>query len=97
LLSKQDISEVLFKLVGDIHPIQDTNYDKQVLQNQETLIYIVDKCVEELLVNADRRDIYARSVKEVADKARDFLLDISNYIQDYMDGTDEEDEGGMIF
>lgn len=96
MLSEQNISEVLFKLVGDIHPIQDTNYDKQVLQNQETLIYIIDKCVEELLVNADRRE-GAYSVKEVADKARDFLFDISNYIQDYMDDTGEEDEGGMIF
>lgn len=97
MLSEQNISEVLFKLIGGIHPVQETNYDEQVLQNQETLIYIVDKCVEELLANANRRDIYARSVKEVADKARDFLLDISNYIQDYMDDTSEKDEGRMIF
>ena len=71
MLDNEVISEVLFKITGDIHPIQDGYYDDIAYENQEKIMFIIDRCIDEVMQNAERDDIYAFSVARSRDRAKE--------------------------
>lgn len=84
MIDNETISEILFKLTGDISPIQESSYDQEAYFNQEKIMFIVDRCIDELVRNAERTDVYASSVKKISDRAIDYLKELGKYIQDRM-------------
>ena len=58
-MTSETIIEVMLKLVGNIHPIQETHSDKDAYENQEKLIDVMDACFDEIVGNAQRTDDYA--------------------------------------
>lgn len=80
MLDNEVISEVLFKLIGEIHPIQETNYDNKAYENQEKIMFIIDRCIDEVMKNAERNDTYAYSVELISNRAKDYLLDLAEHI-----------------
>ena len=73
------IIEVVLKLGGNIHPIQETHSDKDAYENQEKLIEVIDVCFDEIVCNARRTDDYAFSVKKIKDRAIEYLDTITRY------------------
>ena len=49
MLDNEVISEVLFRMIGEIHPIQETNYDDKAYENQEKIMFIIDRCIDEVI------------------------------------------------
>lgn len=84
MLDNETISEVLFKMTGEIHPIQDTNYDDNAYENQEKIIFIIDRCIDEVMQNAECNDVYAFSVARSADRAKEYLLDLEKHIHNHL-------------
>ena len=79
-MKAEQIIEVIDKLVGEIHPIQETNYDNKAYENQEKIMFIIDRYIDEVMLNAERDDVYAFSVARSADRAKEYLLDLANHI-----------------
>ena len=84
MLDNEAISEVLFRMTGEIHPIQETNYDNNAYENQEKIMFIIDRCVDEVMLNAERDDVYAFSVARSVDRAKEYLLDLANHINRHL-------------
>ena len=84
MLDNEVISEVLFKIVGEIHPIQDSYYDDKAYENQEKIMFVIDRCIDEVMQNAERDDVYAFSVARSADRAKEYLLDLANHIHRHL-------------
>ena len=85
MLDNETISEVLFRLTGEIHPIQETNYDNRAYENQEKIMFIIDRCIDEVMRNAERSDTYAYSVKLSSDRAKEYLLDLADHIYSHLE------------
>lgn len=85
MLNNEVISEVLFKMTGEIHPIQETNYDNEAYENQEKIMFIIDRCIDEVMENAEREDTYAYSVGKISNRALGYLSDLANYIRNRLD------------
>ena len=85
MLDNETISEVLFKMTGEIHPIQETNYDNKAYENQEKIMFVIDRCIDEVMKNAERYDTYAFSVARSSDRAKEYLLDLANHIRSRLD------------
>ena len=84
-MKAEQIIEVIDKLVGEIHPIQETNYDNKAYENQEKIMFIIDRYIDEVMLNAERDDVYAFSVARSADRAKEYLLDLANHIHRHLD------------
>lgn len=84
MLDNEVISEVLFKMTGEIHPIQETNYDNKAYENQEKILFIIDRCIDEVMRNAERDDTYAFSVERISDRAKEYLLDLAEHIHSHL-------------
>ena len=84
MLDNEVISEVLFKITGEIHPIQETNYDIKAYENQEKILFIIDRCVDEVMQNAKRNDTYAHSVAISSNRAKEYLLDLAEHIYSHL-------------
>ena len=84
MLDNEVISEILFKMTGEIHPIQETNYDNIAYENQEKIMFIIDRCIDEVMRNAERNDTYAFSVARISDKAKEYLLDLAEHIYSHL-------------
>lgn len=84
MLDNETIAEVLFKITGEIHPIQETNYDDKAYQNQEKILFIIDRCIDEVMQNAKRDDTYAYSVERSKNRAIDYLLDLAEHIYGHL-------------
>ena len=80
MLDNETIAEVLFKITGDIHPIQETNYDNKAYENQEKIMFIIDRCIDEVMQNAERTDTYAFSVAASSQRAKEYLLELADHI-----------------
>lgn len=80
MLDEEAIGEVLFKLIGDIHPIQETHHDNQAYENQKKMMFVIDECIEKLFKNAEREDAYAYSAERIRDDASDWLSNLASYI-----------------
>lgn len=89
MLDNEIISEVLFKLTGEIHPIQETNYDNKAYENQEKILFIIDRCIDEVMQNAERNDTYAYSVARSRDRAKEYLRDLADHIDKHLNWLDE--------
>lgn len=85
MLDNETISEVLFKMTGEIHPIQETNYDNKAYENQEKILFIIDRCIDEVMQNAERDDTHAFSVAISSNRAKGYLLDLAKHIHSYLD------------
>ena len=83
-MKAEQIIEVIDKLVGEIHPIQETNYDNKAYENQEKIMFIIDRYIDEVMLNAERDDVYAFSVARSADRAKEYLLDLANHIHRHL-------------
>ena len=84
MLDNETISEVLFKMTGEIHPIQETNYDDKAYENQEKILFIIDRCIDEVMQNAERDDTYAFSVAMSSNRAKGYLLDLAKHIHNHL-------------
>lgn len=84
-MKAEQIIEVIDKLVGEIHPIQETNYDNKAYENQEKIMFIIDRYIDEVMLNAERDDVYAFSVARSADRAKEYLLDLANHIHRHLE------------
>ena len=58
MLDNEVISEVLFKMTGEIHPVQESYYDDKAYENQEKIMFIIDRCIDEVMLNAERDVVY---------------------------------------
>lgn len=85
MLDSEVIAEVLFKMTGEISPIQETNYDNLAYENQRKMMFVIDSCVEKMIKNAEREDIYAYSVSKIRDDALDYLSSLAEYIKSRLD------------
>lgn len=85
MLDNETIAEVLFKMTGGIHPIQETNYDDIAYENQEKIFFIIDRCIDEVMQNAERKDTYAFSVARSSDRAKWYLLDLVEHIREHLE------------
>ena len=47
-------------------------------------MFIIDRCVDEVMLNAERDDVYAFSVVRSADRAKEYLLDLANHIHRHL-------------
>lgn len=84
MLDNETIAEVLFKITGEIHPIQEINYDDKAYQNQEKILFVIDRCIDEVMQNAERNDTYAFSVAMSSDRAKKYLLDLAEHIYEHL-------------
>lgn len=84
MLDNETISEVLFKITGEIHPIQETNYDNKAYENQEKILFIIDRCIDEIMQNAERDDTHAFSVAMSSNRAKRYLLDLAKHIYNHL-------------
>lgn len=84
MLDNEAISEVLFRMTGEIHPIQETNYDNKAFDNQEKIMFVVDRCIDEIMQNAERDDTYAYSVARSSDRAKEYLLGLVAHIHRHL-------------
>lgn len=91
-MNSGEISEVLLKLIGGVHPVQETNYDNVAYNNQETLLEVMDACFDEVIDNAQRTDDYAYSVKRIKDRAINYLGSISEYCANILDDLTAPDD-----
>lgn len=71
-MNKEQIIEVIDKLVGEITPIGETNYDNKVKKNLETMIEIVGHYVDEICVIA-QTDSHMASIQGCQKIAEDFV------------------------
>jgi hypothetical protein len=85
MLDAEVITEVLFKMTGEISPIQETNYDNEAYENQKKMMFVIDECIEKIIKNAEREDTYAYSVGKIKDNALDYLSSLVEYIRDRLD------------
>lgn len=86
-MNSETIIEVVMKLVGNIHPIQETHSDNNAYENQEKLIEVIDVCFDEIICNARRTDDYAFSVKKIKDRAIEYLDTITKYGWSILNGN----------
>ena len=84
MLDNETIAEVLFKITGEIHPIQETNYDDKAYQNQEKILFVIDRCIDEVMQNAERNDTYAFSVAMSSNRAKEYLLGLAEHIYSHL-------------
>lgn len=84
MLDNEVISEVLFRMTGEIHPIQDSYYDDKAYENQEKIMFVIDRCIDEIMENAERDDSYAFSVAKSKIRAKEYLLDLANHIYGHL-------------
>lgn len=71
-MNKEQIIEVIDKLVGGITPIGETNYDNKAKKNLETMIEIVGHYIDKICEIAEL-DSYMTSVQECQKIAEDFI------------------------
>lgn len=88
-MNTETICGVLKKLIGNVHPIQQTNYDNEVHDNQETLFSVMDICLDEIVENAHRIDDYAYSVWRIKKRAIEYLEFVLDYVSGALDGNSE--------
>lgn len=71
-MTKEQIIEVIDKLVGGIVPIGESNYDAKAKKNLEVMIEIVGHYVDEICEIA-QMDSYMASIQNCQEIARDFV------------------------
>lgn len=71
-MNKEQIIEVIDKLVGGITPIGETNYDNKAKKNLETMTEIVGHYVDEICEIA-QADSYMASIQYCQKIAEDFI------------------------
>ena len=71
-MKAEQIMEVVDKLVGEIKPIGDSNYDDKVKENLNTMIEIVGSYIGEICEIA-KMNSYCASVQDCSAIARDFI------------------------
>jgi hypothetical protein len=71
-MNKEQIIEVIDKLVGGITPIGETNYDVKAKKNLEVIIEIVGHYVDEICEIA-QKDSYMASIQECQKIAKYFI------------------------
>ena len=71
-MKAEQIMEVVDKLVGEIKPIGDSNYDDKVKDNLKTMIDIVGYYVDEICEIAEMNS-YCASIQDCSAIARDFI------------------------
>lgn len=71
-MKAEQIMEVVDKLVGEIKPIGDSNYDDKVKENLKTMIEIVGYYVDEICEIAEMNS-YCASIQDCSAIARDFI------------------------
>ena len=54
------------------------------MKNQEKIMFIIDRCIDEVMLNAERDDVYAFSVARSASRAKEYLLDLANHIHRHL-------------
>ena len=74
-MKAEQIMEVVDKLVGEIKPIGDSNYDDKVKQNLNTMIEIVSSYIGEICEIAEMNS-YCASIQDCSAIARDFINDL---------------------
>lgn len=71
-MNKEQIIEVIDKLVGGITPIGETNYDVKAKKNLEVMIEIVGHYVDEICEIAQEKS-YMASIQDCQKIAEDFI------------------------
>ena len=71
-MEKEQIVEVIDKLVGEIKPIGESNYDDKVKENLNTMVEIVGHYVDEIYEVAQVNS-YCASIQDCSAIARDFI------------------------
>lgn len=95
-MNAETIYEVLKKLIGNVHPIQETNHDNEAHDNQEILFSVMDTCLDEIVENAQRSDDYAYSVWRIKKRAIEYLELVLDYVSGALDGNSESaDNDGL--
>lgn len=84
-MNKEQVIEVIDKLVGGITPIGETNYDVKAKKNLETMIEIVGHYVDEICEIAQTHS-YMASIQDFQKIAKDFIRGL----KDAYDSLDSE-------
>ena len=71
-MEKEQIVEVIDKLVGEIKPIGESNYDDKVKENLNTMVEIVGHYVDEICEVAQMNS-YCASIQDCRAIAKDFI------------------------
>ena len=71
-MKAEQIIEVINKLIGEIEPIGETNYDNKVKENLNTMVEIVGHYVDEICEVAQMNS-YCASIQDCRAIAKDFI------------------------
>ena len=71
-MKAEQIIEVIDKLIGEIKPIGETNYDNKVEENLNTMVEVVGHYVDKICEVAQMNS-YCASIKDCQEIARDFV------------------------
>ena len=80
-----NITEIVEKLCGQIYPIAETNYDICCKQNlEDNWFELTTDIITEIERLASVNDNYRqyKSVKEISDSARTFLIELANELNE---------------
>ena len=81
-MKAEQIIEVLDKLIGEIKPIGETNYDNKVKENLNTMVEVVGHYVDEICEVAQMNSYYF-SIQDCQAIARDFVKGLEDtYLDD---------------
>lgn len=75
--------EIVRDLIGPINAVDETRADEIRLKNLEELIEVVDRLMFDISQAAHSRNNYQSSVKQIGQKAYNFLKESSEAFEEY--------------
>lgn len=85
-MTDEEITKVVKKLVGSTHPIADTRYDEDVLNNITLMLNVVDSLICNTGNNVIDEDSRYASVARCKERMMDMFKTIKEHIDEYLEG-----------
>lgn len=88
MLTKEEIREVVDKLIGDVEAIGESRHDEKAYDNLEIMTYVCDALIDEIRRSSETKNNPQYSMKIVGDRAYSYLKDLAYWLGEILGETE---------
>lgn len=88
MLTKEEIREVVDKLIGDVEAIGESRHDEKAYDNLVTMTYVCDALIDEIRRSSETKYNPQYSMKRVGEHAHSYLKDLADWLEEILGETE---------